>query len=164
MNNVNSDLFDDGCTILKVSGMVNIKHFDEHGNLLNEIDTPNAVVETGLVFIAQRVGSLVPPSQMTHMGLGTGTADNTGSPPTNTTLSNQVGSRQTIDITPLGTNERTITYNANFGTGTGTVGAITEAGIFSAATGGTMLARTKFNVINKGENDSLAVTWKITFS
>jgi hypothetical protein len=50
-----------------------------------------------------------------------------------------------------------------FPAGTAT-GAITEAGIFNAATGGTMLCRTTFPVINKGSADSLAVTWVVTVS
>ena len=51
------------------------------------------------------------------------------------------------------------TFNPTVGTG-----AITEAGIFNTVTGGTglMFARTVFPVINKGANDTLTITWKIT--
>ena len=43
-------------------------------------------------------------------------------------------------------------------------GAVTEAGIFNAASGGTMLCRTVFSVVNKGADDSLSVTWTITLT
>ena len=43
-------------------------------------------------------------------------------------------------------------------------GAITEAGIFNASTGGDMFARTKFAVVNKGAADSMTITWTITVS
>ena len=43
-------------------------------------------------------------------------------------------------------------------------GAVTEAGIFNAATSGTMLCRTTFDVINKGASDTMSVTWTITVS
>ena len=42
--------------------------------------------------------------------------------------------------------------------------AIKEAGIFNAATGGTMLARTTFAVINKGTDDTVSISWTITVS
>jgi len=50
-----------------------------------------------------------------------------------------------------------------FGAGVDT-GAITEAGIFSASSAGTMLARQTFSVINKAAGDSLQVTWQVTLS
>jgi hypothetical protein len=56
-----------------------------------------------------------------------------------------------------------ITYTATFGAGTAT-GAVVEAGIFNASSGGTMLCRTVFPVINKNAGDSLAVTWVVTVS
>ena len=43
-------------------------------------------------------------------------------------------------------------------------GAITEAGLFDAASGGDMLARTVFSVVNKGASDSITITWTITIS
>jgi hypothetical protein len=56
------------------------------------------------------------------------------------------------------------TMTSTFAAGTGT-GAITEAGVFSNATsGGTMMSRVVFSVINKGSLDSLSITWTITVS
>ena len=56
-----------------------------------------------------------------------------------------------------------IAYVASFGAGEGT-GAITEAGLFNAVTGGTMLCRTVFSVVNKGASDSMTITWTVTVS
>jgi hypothetical protein len=55
------------------------------------------------------------------------------------------------------------TYVASFPAGTGT-GAVTEAGIFNASSGGTMLCRTVFSVVNKGADDAMSITWTITVS
>ena len=43
-------------------------------------------------------------------------------------------------------------------------GAVTEAGIFNAASGGDMLCRTVFSVVNKAADDTMSVTWTITLS
>jgi hypothetical protein len=54
-------------------------------------------------------------------------------------------------------------YVASFPAGTGT-GAIVEAGLFNASSGGDMLCRTTFAVVNKGANDSITITWTVTVS
>ena len=56
-----------------------------------------------------------------------------------------------------------VTYVAAFPAGTGT-GAISEAGVLNAASGGTMLCRTVFAVVNKGADDAMSITWQITVS
>lgn len=53
--------------------------------------------------------------------------------------------------------------DATFGAGVGT-GAIKESGLFNTSSEGTMLCRQTFAVINKGENDTLVVTWQYTLS
>lgn len=42
--------------------------------------------------------------------------------------------------------------------------AITKAGIFNTASSGTLLCRTVFAAINKGANDTLAITWTVTIN
>jgi hypothetical protein len=39
---------------------------------------------------------------------------------------------------------------------------VTEAGLFSAVSAGTLLCRTVFSVINKGAADTLGITWTVT--
>ena len=81
----------------------------------------------------------------------------------NSALMGELGTRDALDtstsVTTTYTNDTT-QYVATFAAGNAT-GAIREAGIFNALTSGTMLCRTYFDVINKGANDSLKITWKI---
>jgi len=54
-------------------------------------------------------------------------------------------------------------YTATYAAGVA-IGAWTEAGLFTAASAGTMLSRTTFPVINKGLLDSITVSWTLTIS
>ena len=72
-----------------------------------------------------------------------------------------LGSREAIDTINVAANA--ITYVSSFEAGDGT-GAVTEAGIFNAASSGDMLCRTVFSVVNKGASDSMTITWAITLT
>ena len=157
---------------MKVTGMVNVKHFNAAGDLLNEFDVPNAVVVGGLGFIACRLTNASCGNQMSHMALGADGTANTlvGGVYTNTTLGSQLtgggdGNTGRVALTTAGGTAvaREVTYGATFASGVAT-GSVQEAGIFNASSGGLMLARTTFPVITKQPTDSLAVTWKITLS
>lgn len=144
---------------LKATGKVNFKLFDKEGNLKEEKNINNLVVTSGLEFIAARMAESGRPTQMTHMAIGEGT----GTPSLSDVGLGDEAGRASLSVaggTPSGT---TITYAATFAAGVGT-GAITEAGIFNDGTSGDMLCRTTFLVINKGVDDSLAVTWEVTIS
>lgn len=104
-------------------------------------------------------------NNMTVMALGTG--NTLPSDVTTTTLVTEIGTRQPVTTTRFTTavTNDTIQYVATFGAGIST-GAVNEAGIFNAATGGLMLCRTVFGggsggVINKQALDTLTVTWRI---
>ncbi len=114
----------------------------------------NLVVTAGKNFIASRMEG-TSSNVMSHMGIGTGT---TAAAVGDTALETQAG-RVSLTSTTVTTNS--VAYVATFPAGTGT-GAITEAGIFNASTGGTMLCRTVFSVINKGAADTLGITWTVT--
>ena len=116
-------------------------------------EVPNTVVTAGKVWVAQRMNNVN--TVMTHMAIGTGSANVA---PADTTLGTEVG-RVTLTSTTVTTNS--IVYVGTFPAGTGT-GAITEAGTFDASSGGDMLCRTKFSVVNKGANDSMVITWTVT--
>ena len=60
-------------------------------------------------------------------------------------------------------NKNVMRYEATFPAGTGT-GALTEAGLFTAAAAGTCVARTVFAVKNKGADDIFTVVWEITIN
>ena len=42
--------------------------------------------------------------------------------------------------------------------------AITEAAVLNAASSGTMLCRTVFTAVNKGELDTMTISWDVTIS
>ena len=142
---------------LKLSGQLNIVLRDKDGNIKEERTEKNLVVATGLTFIASRMKDATA-TAMTHMGLGSGT---TNAAAGQTDLVSLLGSREVLDSTTASSN--TIAYVSSFEAGDAT-GAVTEAGIFNAASSGTMLCRTKFSVVNKAADDTMAVTWTITLS
>jgi len=145
MSNVNEQL--------KMTGRLRI-HLN--GELVRDLD--NLVVTAGKGFVALRmIGTGV--GVMTHMGVGTGTTDPAAG---DTALETQVGSRKAF-TTSAAVSAAVVTYITAFAAGEGT-GALTEAGIFNASSGGTMLARTEFSVVNKGSADTMTITWTVTVS
>ena len=56
-----------------------------------------------------------------------------------------------------------IAYVCTWAAGDATA-ALTEAGIFNASSGGDMLCRTVFSVVNKASADSMTITWTVTVS
>ena len=94
---------------------------------------------------------------MSHMAIGTGS---TAAAAGDTALGTE-SARTALTSTTVTNNE--VVYVDTFGAGTGT-GAITEAGVFNASSGGTMLCRTVFSVVNKGADDSMTITWTVTVS
>lgn len=143
---------------MKAKGRLNIVLKDQDGNVKDQREVDNLVVTTGLNWIAARMYDTGIPNQMSHMAVGSGT---TAAAAGDTDLGSILGSREALDSTTVSTN--TVQYVSSFEAGDGT-GAITEAGIFNAATSGTMLCRTVFDVVNKGANDTLSITWTITIS
>jgi hypothetical protein len=125
-----------------------------NGETIQEVD--NLVVTAGKGFVASRMKDATA-NAMSHMGIGTGS---TAAAASNTALGSQ-SVRVALSSTSVSSNE--ITYTATFGAGSGT-GAITEAGLFNASSGGTMLCRTVFSVVNKGASDSMTITWTVTVS
>ena len=118
-------------------------------------ETNNLVVMAGKNWVADRMNNAN--TVMTRMALGTGT---TAAAVGNTTLVTELD-RNALTSTTVSTN--TIAYACTWAAGDGT-GAITEAGLFDAASSGDMLARTVFSVVNKGASDSITITWTITIS
>jgi hypothetical protein len=145
---------------LKLSGQLNIVLKDKAGNIKENIDTKNLVVNTGLAYIVSRMVGTTK-TVMTHMAVGSGT---TAAAATQTDLVTLLGSREALDSTTIsGTNDEKVVFVSSFEAGDGT-GAVTEAGLFNAATGGDMLCRTVFSVVNKAADDTMAITWTITLS
>lgn len=89
----------------------------------------------------------------THMAIGTGT-------PSGTALGVE------LDRNVLATKTRSgavVTMTATWSPGDGT-GALTEAGIFDAASVGNMWCSSSFAVVNKGALDTVTISWTLTYT
>lgn len=125
-----------------------------NGKIIQEVD--NLVVTAGKGYVASRMKDTTA-TAMSHMAIGSGS---TAAAASDTALGNQLGR---VALTSTTVSNAVVTYVASFPAGTGT-GAVTEAGILNASSGGTMLCRTVFSVVNKGASDSMTVTWTVTVS
>lgn len=143
---------------LKLKGHINIKLYDPDMKLKSEVDKSNVVVTVGKNFLAAWLAAASQANPfMNYMALGTGTAAANAS---DTALETEIGSRVAGTIS---SSTSTWTNQATFAPGVST-GAITEAGLFSANSGGTLLARQTFAVQNKLAGDTIVFTWNISFS
>jgi hypothetical protein len=137
---------------LALTGALTIKLNDE---IVQETD--NLVVTAGKSWVAKRMAGQ--DSNMTHMAIGTGT---TAAAAGNTALVTELD-RNALGVSGGTVSTNTINFSATWAAGDGT-GAITEAGIFDAASAGEMLARTVFAVVNKAASDSMTISWTVTVS
>ncbi len=135
---------------LKLTGALTIALNDE---IVQE--TENLVVTAGKNWVADRMNNAN--TVMTHMAVGTGTTEALAA---QTALVTETD-RNALTSTTVTANA--VAYVATWAAGDATA-ALTEAGIFDAASSGDMLARTKFDVVNKGSADSMTITWTITVS
>lgn len=143
---------------IRHKGYVDLLLTDYEGQVKERLFVNNLVVQTGKNYIAHRMkdaGNAV----MSHMGVGS----NDTAPTLNDTTLTAESAR--VALTSTTVNANAVVYTATFSAGTpaGTA-AITEAGIFNASSGGEMLCRTTFSVINKSPLDTLTITWTITNS
>lgn len=150
----------DGLKLRGAMEMV-LERRDESGKLL-AIETrrkDNLIVDVGFDFVADSIGKATGrPNVMSHIAVGTGTTAAAGS---QTALVTEIMRKAAAYAHVVGS--KTFTFEVTFEAGEAT-GALTEAGVFNAATAGTMLDRVVFGVINKGANDTLKVTFTFTMS
>lgn len=126
---------------------------DANGNVKDERSIHNAVTTAGKNMIADRLLASPTLGVPTHMGVGTGT-------PSATALGAELDRNA---LTSKTRSNAVVTMVGNWAAGDGT-GAITEAGVFDAASAGNCHLTTSFAVINKGANDTLQITWTLTIS
>lgn len=147
-----------------IKGKIEIKLWGPDGELKDSriikdyIIMPNTVTTYGDKLVANRLSgaSLAAP---THLAIGTGT----GGGSTNNSLVTELD-RNALTSTTQGTgaNDNDVIYVGNWAAGDGT-GAITEAGLFNAASGPGMMVYSSFAAVNKGASDTLQITWTVTF-
>ena len=136
---------------MEMKGRLTIALNDE---IVQEVD--NLVVTAGKGYVASRMEG-TSANVMSHMAIGSGTSAAAAS---DTALGNELARTQ---LTSTNVSGADVTYVDTFAAGTGT-GAVTEAAILNASSGGTMLCRTVFSVVNKGSSDSMTITWVVTAS
>ena len=143
---------------LEITGALQISLNNE---VVHQCD--NLVVTAGKEWVANRFkddgGGFTQLGEMTHMAVGSGSA---AAAVGNTALGAELNR---IALTTAGgtVSGATVQYDATW-TSSSPAYAIEEAGIFTASTGGTMLARTVFAIINKGTDDTVSISWTITVS
>lgn len=143
---------------LEMKGKVEIVLKDSDGNIKDQETIDNLIVTVGKVHVADQLAEQSQ-AAMSHMAIGTGSvAPVVGNTSLGTELSRKTFDSKTQGIAP---NNNQIIFETTWGTGEG-VGAITEAGIFNASSGGTMLNRATFAVKNKASDDVLFITWTVT--
>lgn len=136
---------------------VHIELRDEFGRIKEVRDIHNLVVTTGKNHIADQLSSSPGDSAMSHMAIGTGT---NAAAAGDTTLQTELDRNALTSRTDAAA---VVTYVGNWAAADGT-GAITEAGILNNSSGGTLLARAVFSVVNKAASDTLQITWTLTVS
>ncbi len=126
---------------------------------IETVHKDNIIVNVGFDFIADAIGkSASRPSVMGFIALGTGT---TAAAASQSALVSELDRNAATYAHTVGT--KAFSFTAYFPAGDGT-GAITEAGVFNAASGGIMLDRVVFPVVNKGADDSLTAVFTFTMS
>lgn len=147
---------------VQLKGSVHVQLIGPDGKVKQEHENHNLIVTVGKSYLATWLTAATQSTYfMSYMGLGTGSSGPTSG---DTTLGAELSgggySRQQGTLTPSSNVWQNV---ATFGPGNGTA-AITEAGLFSASTSGTMFARQVFSAYNKAAGDTLVITWTVTFS
>lgn len=126
---------------------------DKDGNVKDERRIKNTVTTAGKNGAADQILASPSLGKPTHMATGTGT-------PTGTALGTELSR---VALTSKNRSGAVVTMVGDWAAGTGT-GAITEAGLFDAASTGNMWCSQSFSVVNKGASDTLQITWTLTFA
>ena len=130
---------------------------DEVGKIKELREFDNVFTDAGDAHVADQMESTSGEAIMSHMAIGTVTTTLTAG---DTKLGGELDRNALTSFTQgAGADDNKVVYVGDWAAGDGT-GAITEAGIFNAATAntGSMLCAQTFSVINKGASDTLQIT------
>ncbi|MEM5875566.1 MAG: hypothetical protein QXX45_03300 [Candidatus Aenigmatarchaeota archaeon] len=141
---------------LKIKGKVKIIAYTKDGKVKEVREVNNLIVTAGKNYLASFLAA--DPQSGTFMkytAIGTGTNSPSSS---DTALQSEhtraAGTLSSQNNSWKNTTTNTVTSNV----------AITEAGLFSAAAGGTMFSRVVFSPVNLSSGEKLTTEWTITFS
>lgn len=147
---------------LDLKGSVNVRLIGPDGKVKQEHTKHNLIVTVGKNYLATWLAAASQAGEfMSYIALGTGSTSPTSG---DTALQTEfVGGGYSRVQGTLSSSTNVWQNQATFNPGNGT-GAITEAGLFSASSTGTMFARQTFSAYNKAAGDTLIVTWTVTLS
>ena len=114
------------------------------------------MVDAGENHIADRLSTSPTGAAMGWMAIGTGS---TAAAFGDTALGAETDRNALTSATD---SANVVTYVGTWAAGDGTNAALREAGIFNAASTGTMLARAVYSNIDKQAGDTLTVSWTVT--
>ena len=145
---------------LKLSGYFKADLFDKFGNLKEHRESKNTVTTLALAMVADQFDGTPAIAKPGWMEVGTGSGQGAG----DSILDTYTAGSRTANTSATTTTDHVV-YVCTFGAGVGTA-ALTEAGLFNVDTQNTtdLILYDDFDVINKGVDDSLVITWTLTFS
>jgi len=126
---------------------------DKNGKIKQREAIHNTVEAAGKNAIADQLLASPTLSKPGWMAVGTGTGGTTA-------LATEL---VRVALTSKTRSTNVVTMQGDYAAGVGT-GAITEAGIFDAASVGNMYTYSSFSTINKGASDTLSIIWTLTIS
>ena len=132
--------------------------FDENGDLKQRFIKHNLITNVGYDFLCNAFANATRPAAMEYIAVGTGT---TTPALTDTALVTEI-ERLKAGYSHTAS-DKFLTLSATFAAGVAT-GALTEAGIFNAASEGTLFDRITYPVINKEQLDSYVISFTILFN
>ena len=146
---------------LTMRGSVYVEQF-RGGRRIDTRWFDNLVVTVGKQWMSGALsGDTVTPSDMKYIEIGTGAvAADAG----DTTLGAAVGTRATGTQSRVTTTVTSDTYQAVGSVSITDTWAVTECGLFSASSAGSLAARQVFAAINAVSGDTIQVTWKLKFA
>jgi len=142
---------------IKVTGVLQLQLLD--GDIVvYEHWGENMIVTTGWQFIADAMFNVTRPDAMRYIEVGSdGTAESAADTALVVPVLRKLGVY--IFFSDTKTARLRVTYEPGEATG-----LLAEAGVFDAASGGTMLNRKNFPVVNKAATQTLVATWHFFFS
>jgi len=151
----------------EMHGALTLCMTNREGRVVHETSHRNRIVTTGRDLVAKLFGAQVPgvpPAAVTHMALGTDGTDPTDA---DTALRAEIAPRKPVKveysrIAEGGVERVRARLTSVFDSGEAN-GPLREAGIFTAATGGVMYNRVKFDTVTKTADFKLTLIWDVVF-
>jgi hypothetical protein len=137
---------------------------DREGQEIYRYENHNLITNAGKDFISAQIGSTSPGSNgANYIALTTNAAAPAA---TDTTLTGEIttgGLQRQQGVYAHTNGQSTFTISKTF-TANATQTNVQKAGLFTASSGGTMMAENTFSPVSLAANDQLTITWTITLS